>query len=75
MKRTTIMLPEDLKKMVENEAHRRGSSAGEVIRLALKELFQPKRRKRKKDPLFTDDLIYKGTVEKDYSLNHDNYLY
>jgi hypothetical protein len=39
MKRTTIMLPEDLKKMVEDEAYRRGSSAGEVIRLALKESF------------------------------------
>jgi hypothetical protein len=76
MKRTTIMLPDELKKLAENEASRRGSSLGEVIRLALKELLQPARKNNsKKDPIFSDDLIYKGPVEKDISSNHDEYLY
>jgi metal-responsive CopG/Arc/MetJ family transcriptional regulator len=75
MQRTTIMLPDDLKKMAEREAMRRGASLGEIIRTALKELLQPKKHTNKKDSLFSDSLIYKGPVEKDLSQNHDNYLY
>lgn len=70
------MLPNDLKKLAEKEALRRGASLGEIIRTALKALLQPiKKKSTKKDPLFTDDLVYKGPVEEDISSNHDAYLY
>ncbi|MBA3237000.1 MAG: hypothetical protein H0T62_01445 [Parachlamydiaceae bacterium] len=76
MKRTTVMLPEDLKKMAEREALRQGASLGEIIRTALKALLQPiKMENYKKDSLFSNDLVYKGPVEKDISRNHDEYLY
>lgn len=76
MKRTTIMLPDDLKKLAEREALRRGFSLGEIIRTALHEMLQPtKKHKGKRDPLFSEDLVYKGPVEKDISSNHDAYLY
>lgn len=76
MKRTTIMLPDDLKRLAEREANLRGASLGEIIRTALKELLQPsKKQKSQKDSLFCDGLVYKGPVEKDISSNHDAYLY
>lgn len=74
MRRTSIMLPDDLKKLAEREAHRRGASLGEIIRDALNELLRPKKT-RKRDSLFCEDLVFKGPVEKDISLNHDDYLY
>ena len=76
MKRTTIMLPDDLKRLVEREAALRGASLGEIVRMALQELLLPsKKAKSKKDSLFCDNFIYKGPVEKDISSNHDAYLY
>lgn len=76
MKRTTIMLPDNLKKLAEREAQRRGFSLGEMIRTALQELLNPvKKQKNKRDSLFSNNLVYKGTVENDFSINHDKYLY
>jgi metal-responsive CopG/Arc/MetJ family transcriptional regulator len=39
MKRTTISLPDDLAGMLEREAHRRGTSVSEVVRMALESHF------------------------------------
>ncbi len=76
MKRTTIMLPEDLKARAENRARNQGVSLGELVRLALERLLE---RTRKgggaEDPLFADEAVHTGKNPRDLSEHHDRYLY
>ncbi len=76
MKRTTIMLPDDLKIRAHNRARGMGISLGELIRESLEAtLNHPDEEKLTKDSLFTDDALYDGKVPTDLSRNHDRYLY
>lgn len=75
MHRTTVMLPEELKLRAEREAHRRGISLGEIIRLSLREIISSPRPSRKKDPLFDFNVEFDVPIEKDFSEKHDAYLY
>ena len=75
MHKTTIMLPIELKHLAEQEAHRRGISLGEVIRIALKELTRSTKKKKKRDSLFDMNLVYHGSCKNDLSISHDEHLY
>jgi hypothetical protein len=75
MHKTTIMLTDDLKLIVEQEAMQRGVSMGEIIRTALRELMTKHKENGGPDPLFDYNLVHKGSCEKDISTHHDDYLY
>ena len=76
MKRTSLMLPDDLKIRAHNRAKGMGISLGELIRESLEiTLDNADEEKLTKDSLFADDALYDGEVPKDLSRNHDQYLY
>lgn len=73
MKRTTIMLPDDLKKKAEQTAYKQGISLGTLIRESLSVYISAKNQHN--DTLFEDNAVYGGNVPEDLALNHDEYLY
>jgi len=76
MKRTTIMLPDDLKAQAHHRARGMGISLGELIREALEAILGHSDDKNlSEDPLFSDDAVYEGKAPEDLSQNHDQYLY
>jgi hypothetical protein len=76
MHRTTILLPNDLRSRAHQRAREMGISFGEFVRAAVgKMTLEPRKKGPQRDPLFSDDYVYKGPVPKDLALNHDAYLY
>ena len=76
MKRTTIMLPEDLKARALNHANRMGLSLGGFIRECLEKSLQGTYvNQADEDPFFADNEVYEGRIPKDFVLEHDEYLY
>lgn len=75
MKRTTIMLPEEIKKRAEQISREQGVSLAELIRLSLLMYMKPKTSKNLKDSLLSDSEVYTKPVPEDISENHDKYLY
>jgi len=76
MKRTTIMLPDDLKMRALKHAEIMGLSLGGFIRESLeKNLLPPDVDQADDDPFFADNVFYQGKTPKDLSLNYDDYLY
>jgi len=75
--RTSIVLPAGLKRQAVARARREGISFGEFVRQSLREtLTRPQtRKKRSKDPFWSDVAVYTGPVPADISVNHDKYLY
>jgi hypothetical protein len=74
MKRTTIMLPEDLRRRAQFRARQKGVSLGELIRGSLDAALPRVTYDEKTDPLF-EDVIFDGPAPKDLSSHHDKYLY
>ena len=76
MKRTTIMLPDDLKIRALKRAGIMGLSLGGFIREALEKTLQtPDVDQADDDPFFADDVVFQGKAPKDLALKHDDYLY
>lgn len=73
MKRTTIMLPAELKHRAEWLAREKGTSLGELVRESLETKLAQDGRER--DPFFADAAVFTGDVPSDLSANHDEYLY
>lgn len=75
MKRTTIMLPEDLHRRAISRARQRGVSLGELIRNSLDAALPGvSYDDAGKDPLF-EDVVFDGPAPTDLSTRHDKYLY
>jgi hypothetical protein len=74
MKRTTIMLPDDLRRRALSRARQRGVSLGELIRDSLDAALPSAPHEAGPDPLF-DDVVFDGPAPRDSSANHDKYLY
>lgn len=72
MKRTTIMLPEALRRRAASRARQRGISLGELIRDSLDAALPGVSYEH--DPQF-EDAIFDGPVPRDLSASHDKYLY
>jgi hypothetical protein len=72
MKRTTIMLPEALRRRAAFRAKQRGISLGELIRDSLDAALPGV--SYDQDPLF-EDIIFDGPAPRDLSAKHDKYLY
>ena len=76
MKRTTIMLSEDLKIRATRYCEQKGISLGKLLRDALeRELEEANTDRQGQDALFADQEVYRGEVPVDTSINHDAYLY
>jgi hypothetical protein len=72
MHRTTILLPEDLRRAAEREAKRAGLSLGELIRQRLRPALEGQ---KSRVPAFFSRTPWKGHGPADLSANHDQYLY
>ena len=75
MKRTTVMLPAELKARAERRAYELGVSFGELVRETLQSALESGEERRTEDPLFKDETVYKGKTPKDLAEKHDDYLY
>ena len=75
MKRTTIMLPTELRLRALQHANDLGISLGELIRKSLLSVIHLGRSMSQKDPLFADKAVFRGSAPRDLSKNHDRYLY
>lgn len=75
--RTTVMLPLELKSTVADLARELGVSFGEFVRRALEKevASQTSSAPNRHDPLLDDDAVFRGRVPKDFSQEHDLYLY
>jgi hypothetical protein len=72
MKRTTIMLPDALRRRAASRAEQRGISLGELIRNSLETALPAA--SYEEDPLF-EDVVFDGPAPRDLSAKHDKYLY
>lgn len=75
MHRTTIMLPDHLKRAAQAHASERGISLGELVREALKRRLDEDLADRDRDPLFLDHDVFSDDGPGDVSERHDQYLY
>jgi predicted transcriptional regulator len=75
MHRTTIMLPDELKILVQALARERKISLSEFIRTTLEQAVQKTSLDSSTDPLFMDHAVYEGKTPSDLASHHDDYLY
>ena len=75
MKRTTIMLPEELRVRAGERARKLGLSLGEFIRRSMEAMLGRGAGADEQDPLVADDAVYDGPVPSDLAGSHDRYLY
>ena len=74
MKRTTIMLPGELRRRALLRARQKGISLGELIRHSLDAALPGVTYETRSDPLF-EDVVFDGPAPADTSANHDKYVY
>lgn len=75
MQRTTIMLPETLKRRASQRAASQGVSLGKFIRKAIAANLDRGAVADASDPLFADAEVFTGEAPTDLAANHDQYLY
>jgi len=75
MKRTTVMIPEDLKNRAAKRASSTGISLGGFIRESLERVLRADIAVVNDDPFLTDNAVYEGNTKADLAQNHDKYLY
>ena len=75
MRRTTVMIPEDLKNRAAKRANSMGLSLGGFIRDSLEMALKSKGAGMFDDPYLADTDVYEGKTEVDLAQNHDQYLY
>ena len=75
MKRTSIMLPEDIKTRAEERARQMGISLGEFIRESLEAFLAERKDKRTPDPLFSDSAVSARRAPRNLAARHDEHLY
>lgn len=75
MKRTTIMIPEDLKIRAARRANAVGISLGGFIRESLEKALKSDSKVAHDDSYMSDDSVYEDDIPADLAQNHDKYLY
>ena len=75
MKRTTIMLPDDLRKRAADAAHKAEVSLAEFVRQALEAKLGSEDRDWSEDPFFANSTIIQDQGPTDMAQKHDDYLY
>jgi hypothetical protein len=75
MKRTTVMLPADLRRRAFRKAKSQGVSFGVVVRESLDSALPALDWTGGDDPLFTDAAVWRGRVPRALARDHDRFLY
>jgi hypothetical protein len=75
MKRTTVMIPEDLKIRAARHAKAVGISLGEFIRESLEKALKSNPAGFLDDSFLNDNAVFEGETPVDLALDHDKYLY
>jgi len=75
MRRTTVMIPEDLKIRAARRANSAGLSLGGFIRESIERALKSDAAGTLDDPFLTDNAIYEGDTEVNLAQNHNIYLY
>ncbi len=75
MHRTTILLPEKLKKCVNSRARTLGLSLGEFVRKSLESSLKKDFIDLKNDLFVQDNNFYSEDIEINVSAKHDDYIY
>jgi hypothetical protein len=75
MRRTTVMIPDDLKIRAARRANLTGLSLGGFIRESLERALKSDAAGTLDDPFLADNAVYEGDTEVDLAKNHDIYLY
>ena len=75
MKRTTIMLPESLKRKIAAKAKKMNISLGEFIRIASVNFLNREKKNLDQDPLANGDFVLDLKTQADISENIDKYVY
>ncbi len=75
MKRTTVMIPEDLKIRASKRANEVGISLGGFIRESLEKALKSNPASSLDDPFLNDNAVFGGDTPVDLALDHDKYLY
>jgi len=75
MRRTTVMIPEDLKIRAVRRANSAGLSLGGFIRESLERALKSDAAGTLDDPFLNDNAVYEDDTEVDLAQNHDIYLY
>ena len=75
MRRTTVMIPENLKIRAARRANTEGLSLGGFIRESLERSLKSDASGALDDPFLADTAVYEGDTEVDLAKNHDIYLY
>jgi len=75
MRRTTVMLPDDLKDRAMRQAGSLGISLGEFIRDALVLSLERPEEALGRDPLLADWAVSDADGPSDMAADHDRYLY
>jgi len=75
MKRTTIMIPEELKIRAARRANAVGISLGGFIRESLERALNSDGNVALDDPYLGDNSVYEGNIPADLAQHHDKYLY
>ena len=75
MKRTTIMLPGELRRRAARRAKERGVSLGVLVRESLDSSLPPLSENAAADTFFADRGVFGGKGPRDLARDHDRYLY
>jgi len=75
MKRTTVMLPADLRRRAIRRAKDKGVSFGLVVRESLDAALPAFEGAGGDDPLFMDGAVWRGRVPRALAREHDRFLY
>ena len=75
MKRTTIMLPADLRRRAFRRAKSQGVSFGVVVRESLDSALPALEWAVGDDPLFLDGAVWRGRSPRALARDHDRFLY
>ncbi|HEX5856093.1 MAG TPA: hypothetical protein VFZ57_10780 [Thermoanaerobaculia bacterium] len=75
MRRTTVMLPADLRRRAFRRAKEQGVSFGVVVRESLDAALPAVERGGGGDPLFADGAVWRGRVPRALAREHDRFLY
>jgi hypothetical protein len=75
MKRTTVMLPADLRRRAFRRAKEQGVSFGVVVRDSLDAALPALEEVSGDDSLFKDGAVWVGRAPRDLAREHDRFLY
>jgi len=75
MRRTTVMLPGELRRRAFRRAKERGVSLGILVRESLDSTLPPAPENAAADAFFADRAVFGGKAPRDLARDHDRYLY